>query len=78
MKMRNLYLERHERLDREFSLLSDTLNDVSESLNRIDRDKIDETTIHKNVRSVCYYCSLVMETAGNKELIMLVRGIVSS
>lgn len=48
--MRNLYLERHERLDREFSHLSDTLNGVTDSLNKIDRDRVDESTIHKNIR----------------------------
>lgn len=60
MKMRNLYLERHERLDREFSLLSDSLNEVDESLDRIDRDRIDETTIHKNVRYVFIYPHLLL------------------
>ena len=58
MKMRNLYLERHERLDRELSSFADVLGEVNESLDRIQQDKIDETTVHKNTRLV-YGCNIV-------------------
>ena len=58
MKMRNLYLERHERLDRELSSFADVLGEVNESLDRIQQDKIDETTVHKNTRLV-YSCNIV-------------------
>jgi len=48
--MRSIYLERHERMDRELSALSASLQEVNETLDRIQQDKVGESTVHRNIR----------------------------
>lgn len=52
MKAWNQYIEKHERLDREFSALSSVLSEVKDTLQKISGDTINDTTVHKNTRFV--------------------------
>jgi len=48
--MWNLYVDRHERLEHDLSMIISTLSNAKASLRQITEDIVDETTTHKNIR----------------------------
>ncbi|XP_067943129.1 nesprin-1-like [Watersipora subatra] len=74
MKMRSLFLERHERLDSELSSFSVILEELSQSFDRIQSDKVDESTVHKNTRSVMMMEKLL---ADKSEVFNSIQNLVS-